>query len=136
MLRIVDDRNNEGTLTIKDSGKKLKFKIKEHNTDEEKTIKLGLKNLKKLHRNIDKYVNYDETERDEKDGCSYVLEKDKKFLEVELCVINYGFVIGDLIGNGRQDNWVVITVDDEEMEDILKELERKINELEGDTNEK
>ncbi|ADH03376.1 gp230 [Bacillus phage W.Ph.] len=136
MLRIVDEMNNEGTLIIKDEGNKLKFKIEEHNTGEEKTIKLGLKKLKKLYRSIDKYVNYDEIKRDDKDGCSYVLEKNKKFLEVELCVVNYGFVIGELTDSGRQDNWVVITVEDEEMEDILKELERKINELEGDTNEK
>jgi len=130
MLTIVDDHNNDGTLTISDEGKKLKFHIKEHQSGEEMHIKLGLKNIKKLHDNLNKYLNFNEDEKGESDGESYVLNKNKKFLEVELCYVNYGFVVG-INGMFGQADWVVITVTDDEMEDIVKELERKIDELEG-----
>ncbi|AOZ61660.1 hypothetical protein BJ4_37 [Bacillus phage BJ4] len=47
MLQIVDNENNEGTLTITDAGDRLKFKVSDNNTDEQYSIKLGYKKLKK-----------------------------------------------------------------------------------------
>lgn len=130
MLKIVDDYNNNGELTITDSGDKLKFSIKEHNkASNEMDIKLGLNNLKKLHENLSAAVEMSEEDFSEISGESYVLNKKKKFLEVEFCEINYGFVIG-ILGMFGQSDWVVISVREDEMEDIVKELERKIKELE------
>lgn len=130
MLQIVDNENNEGTLTITDAGDRLKFKVSNNNTDEQYSIKLGYKKLKKLSDKLTAFLNADES--DIEDGTSIIIEKKTKFLEVEISYVDLGFVVGTMDGS-RQDDWEVLTVQHHHIESIVKEIDDKLISLEEDT---
>ncbi|ALA46600.1 hypothetical protein SMUDGE_37 [Bacillus phage Smudge] len=130
MLQIVDNENNEGTLTITDAGDRLKFKVSDNNTDEQYSIKLGYKKLKKLSDKLTAFLNADES--DIEDGTSIIIEKKTKFLEVEISYVDLGFVVGTMDGS-RQGDWEVLTVQHHHIESIVKEIDDKLISLEEDT---
>ncbi|AMW61196.1 hypothetical protein NIGALANA_42 [Bacillus phage Nigalana] len=129
MLQIVDNENNEGTLTITDAGDRLKFKVSDNNTDEQYSIKLGYKKLKKLSDKLTAFLNADES--DIEDGTSIIIEKKTKFLEVEIAYVDLGFVVGTMDGS-RQADWEVLTVQHHHIESIVKEIDDKLISLEED----
>ncbi|UGO46579.1 hypothetical protein ABINADI_262 [Bacillus phage vB_BanH_Abinadi] len=130
MLQIVDNENNEGTLTITDAGDRLKFKVSNNNTDEQYSIKLGYKKLKNLSDKLTAFLNADES--DIEDGTSIIIEKKTKFLEVEIAYVDLGFVVGTMDGS-RQVDWEVLTVQHHHIESIIKEIDDKLISLEEDT---
>ncbi|AOZ62287.1 hypothetical protein SBP8a_37 [Bacillus phage SBP8a] len=130
MLQIVDNENNEGTLTITDAGDRLKFKVSDNNTDEQYSIKLGYKKLKKLSDKLTAFLNADESNIE--DGTSIIIEKKTKFLEVEISYVDLGFVVGTMDGS-RQADWEVLTVQHHHIESIVKEIDDKLISLEEDS---
>jgi len=129
MLQIVDNENNEGTLTITESGDRLKFKVSDNNTDEQYSIKLGYKKLKKLSDKLHDFLNTEEN--DIEDGASIIITKKTKFLEVELSFVDIGFVVGTMDGS-RQDDWEVLSVQHHHLESIVEKIDDKLISLEED----
>ncbi|AMW62720.1 hypothetical protein DIGNKC_36 [Bacillus phage DIGNKC] len=130
MLKVIEKDNDNVTLSIKDAGDKLKFKVKDTgDCGGTFSIKLGYNKLKKLSKKLHVVANADES--DIPDGTSIVIEKSDKFLEVEIAFVNLGFVVGTLDGS-VQTGWEVIVIQYEDLTDILKVIDNKLISLEED----